>query len=183
MAHPKFLEHIVILCFERRFSKQNSVIRLKSNILPPQTFWAGYATEVKHAQEWLKRRCSNTNFPPASVPKTSAQYIHNTSSAPISSTASRYLELRVTPQRICTICYGSTTTTVGNTKNTTVCAGTQPVDISGGRGQHDCNLLFYRQTKKSFWRLQNVVENFLGGKFPGCFPPVRDSSHRNSPEK
>jgi len=26
------------LCFERRFSKQNSVIRLKSNILPPQKF-------------------------------------------------------------------------------------------------------------------------------------------------
>jgi len=33
MAHPKFLEHIVVLGFERRFSKQNSVIRLKSNIL------------------------------------------------------------------------------------------------------------------------------------------------------
>ena len=30
---PKFLENIVILCFERRFSKQNSVIRLKLNIL------------------------------------------------------------------------------------------------------------------------------------------------------
>jgi len=47
---PKFLEHIVILCFERRFSKQNSVIRIKSNILTPKTFfgllnfWAGYAT-------------------------------------------------------------------------------------------------------------------------------------------
>jgi len=27
-----------ILCFERRFSKQNSVIRLKSNIFAPQTF-------------------------------------------------------------------------------------------------------------------------------------------------
>jgi len=26
MAPPKFLENIVILCFERRFSKQNSVI-------------------------------------------------------------------------------------------------------------------------------------------------------------
>ena len=41
---PKFLENIVILCFERRFSKQNSVIRLKSNILAPPKFWAGYAT-------------------------------------------------------------------------------------------------------------------------------------------
>ena len=28
----KFLENIVILCFEGRFSKQNSVIRLKLNI-------------------------------------------------------------------------------------------------------------------------------------------------------
>ena len=33
---PQFLENIVILCFERRVSKQNSVIRLKSNILPPK---------------------------------------------------------------------------------------------------------------------------------------------------
>ena len=36
----------VILCFERHFSKQNSVVRLKSNILPPPKFWAGYATDV-----------------------------------------------------------------------------------------------------------------------------------------
>jgi len=35
---PKKIENIVILCFERRFSKQNSVIRLKSNILTPQIF-------------------------------------------------------------------------------------------------------------------------------------------------
>jgi len=35
---PKFLEHIVMLCFERRFSKHNSVIRLKSYILPPKKF-------------------------------------------------------------------------------------------------------------------------------------------------
>ena len=35
LAPLKFLENIVILCFERRFSKQNSVIRLKSNISPP----------------------------------------------------------------------------------------------------------------------------------------------------
>ena len=32
-ALTKFLDNIVILCFERRFSKLNSVIRLKSNIL------------------------------------------------------------------------------------------------------------------------------------------------------
>jgi len=43
-------ENIVILCFDRRFTKQNSVIRLKSYISPPQIFWpppnfsAGYAT-------------------------------------------------------------------------------------------------------------------------------------------
>jgi len=36
MAPAKFLENIVILCFERRFSKQSSVNHLKSNILPPQ---------------------------------------------------------------------------------------------------------------------------------------------------
>jgi len=42
---PKILENVAILCFERRFSKKNSVIRLKSNILPPKkNFWAGYAT-------------------------------------------------------------------------------------------------------------------------------------------
>ena len=44
---PKFLENIVILCFEKRFSKQNRVIRLRSNILPPTNFWAGYATDCK----------------------------------------------------------------------------------------------------------------------------------------
>jgi len=32
------LKNIVILCFERRSSKQNSVVRLKSNILPPPKF-------------------------------------------------------------------------------------------------------------------------------------------------
>jgi len=35
---PTFLENIVIFCFERRFSRQNSVIRLKSNILAPPKF-------------------------------------------------------------------------------------------------------------------------------------------------
>jgi len=38
------LENIVILWFERRFSKKNSVIRLKLNILAPQNFWTGNAT-------------------------------------------------------------------------------------------------------------------------------------------
>jgi len=41
----KFLENTVILCFERRFSKQNRVIRLKSNThFGPPNFLAGYAT-------------------------------------------------------------------------------------------------------------------------------------------
>ena len=35
MPFPKFLACTVILCFERWYPKQNSVIRLKSNILPP----------------------------------------------------------------------------------------------------------------------------------------------------
>jgi len=48
---PKFVENIVILCFESFFSKQNSVIRLKSNISPtpvvgsPQIF--GLATPLR----------------------------------------------------------------------------------------------------------------------------------------
>jgi len=57
-APPKFLENIDILCIERRFSKQNSVIRLKSNILAskffaPPNFWAGYATGV--GLSWLTK--------------------------------------------------------------------------------------------------------------------------------
>jgi len=35
---PKFLENIVIFCFERRFPRQNSVIGLKSNILASPNF-------------------------------------------------------------------------------------------------------------------------------------------------
>jgi len=38
MAPQKFLENIAILCFEMRFSKENSAIRLKSNILAPPKF-------------------------------------------------------------------------------------------------------------------------------------------------
>jgi len=41
----QFLENIVFWCFERRFSKQNSVIRLKSNISPPIF---GLATSLVH---------------------------------------------------------------------------------------------------------------------------------------
>jgi len=61
---PKFLENIVILCVERRFSKQNSVIHRKSNILAPQFFFpqnfrAGYAT-VRNAREYLAQAGSPT---------------------------------------------------------------------------------------------------------------------------
>ena len=38
---PKALAYIVILCFERRYPTQNSVIRLKSNLLTPPKFWPG----------------------------------------------------------------------------------------------------------------------------------------------
>jgi len=41
---PKFLENVVILCFQSRFSKQNSVIRLKSNIFSPKIFFCHFVT-------------------------------------------------------------------------------------------------------------------------------------------
>jgi len=41
------------LCFERRFCKQNSVIRLKSNILAPLKFWAGYATVFNMKEQMI----------------------------------------------------------------------------------------------------------------------------------
>jgi len=54
---PQFLENIVILCFERRYPKQNNVIRLKSNILSPPNFlapkfldWLRYCHQVKTLQ-------------------------------------------------------------------------------------------------------------------------------------
>jgi len=60
MPPPRFLENIVILCFKRRFSKQNSVIRLKSNILalpnfcPPQIF--GLATPLAASERVFCKR-------------------------------------------------------------------------------------------------------------------------------
>jgi len=57
MVPPKLLENIVILCFERRFSKQNSVIRLKSNILGPPNFWAGYTTVANLSSPKKARSC------------------------------------------------------------------------------------------------------------------------------
>jgi len=37
---PQFLAYLVILCFERRYSKHNTVVRLKSNILFPSKFFS-----------------------------------------------------------------------------------------------------------------------------------------------
>ena len=48
MAAPKFLEHIVILCFERCYPKQISVIRLKSNILDLQIFCPPFLVCLRH---------------------------------------------------------------------------------------------------------------------------------------
>jgi len=46
---PTFLAYIVILCFDRRYPKQNSVIGLKSNISHPSKLWAGCATTLPAA--------------------------------------------------------------------------------------------------------------------------------------
>jgi len=45
---PKFLENKVILCFERRYPKQNSVFRRELNIFAPTNFCAGYAILSRH---------------------------------------------------------------------------------------------------------------------------------------
>jgi len=47
---PQILENIVILCFEKHFSNQNSVVRLKLSILAPPKFWAGYATGLNSSK-------------------------------------------------------------------------------------------------------------------------------------
>jgi len=44
VALTKSLEYQVNLCFEREYLKQNTVARLKSNILTHPKFWAGFAT-------------------------------------------------------------------------------------------------------------------------------------------
>jgi len=65
-APPKFLENIVILCFERRFFRQNSVIRLKNQAFwppkfSPPNFWPGYATgSVTPRNKQPKKRDRNT---------------------------------------------------------------------------------------------------------------------------
>jgi len=60
MLSPKFLERMVILCVERRHPKQNSVIRLKSNILIPQIFRAGYASACYASNIMVKYLQSST---------------------------------------------------------------------------------------------------------------------------
>jgi len=54
----KFLENIVFLCFERRVSEQISIIRLKSNNLPPH-FWTSYATACRR---WKLRAFDHSMF-------------------------------------------------------------------------------------------------------------------------
>ena len=44
MAFTSFLEYPVILCFKREYLHQNTVARLKSNIMTHPNFWAGLAT-------------------------------------------------------------------------------------------------------------------------------------------
>jgi len=43
---PKFLAYLVILCFERRCPKHNTVARLKSKDFPPNKLWTGYAKGI-----------------------------------------------------------------------------------------------------------------------------------------
>jgi len=38
------------LCYERRFSEQSSVIRLKQTFWSPSNIWAGYATGTFYAK-------------------------------------------------------------------------------------------------------------------------------------
>jgi len=54
---PKCLENIVILCFVRRFSEQNSASRLKSNISPTKNF--GLATPLlsSKVKTWNFTKC------------------------------------------------------------------------------------------------------------------------------
>jgi len=41
---PQILAYLAVLCFERRYHKQNTVALLKSIVLPLPQFWAGCAT-------------------------------------------------------------------------------------------------------------------------------------------
>jgi len=50
---PKFLEYLVILCFERRYPKRNTVASLKSKILVPRNF--GLATSLVRISHSFER--------------------------------------------------------------------------------------------------------------------------------
>ena len=66
MPTPKCLENIAVLCFERRFSKQNNIIRLKSNILVPQNF--GLATPLlRNDSEMVYKQWRDYIFDPEVV--------------------------------------------------------------------------------------------------------------------
>ena len=56
----KFLACLVVLCFERRFPKQNTVARLKSKYLPPKNFgvWLRYWVSL-HANITKDGQCKH----------------------------------------------------------------------------------------------------------------------------
>jgi len=55
---PKFVEHIVILCFEGWYPQKNRVIHLKSNILTPPNFFApANFVGPKKFLGWLRYYC------------------------------------------------------------------------------------------------------------------------------
>jgi len=65
---PKFLAYLVILCFERRYPKQNTVARLTSKELPPVPsggWWGGEFITVGSSWCWRcetqSSRCSKDN--------------------------------------------------------------------------------------------------------------------------
>jgi len=59
MFPTKISANIVILCFESRYRKQNGAIRLKSNILAPQTL-LGWLCHWLQAMRLL--RCANAQY-------------------------------------------------------------------------------------------------------------------------
>jgi len=74
---PKRLEHIVILCFERHFSKQNSVIRLKANILPPAKFLGWLHHCCMYKTSLLHRPNDCIGFTPSCPPTVQQNCAHD----------------------------------------------------------------------------------------------------------
>jgi len=67
MAHPKFSEHIDILCFERRYLKQNSVVLPKTKNFAPTQFFGpslifGLATLLLHNRSLTCSCCKSTDL-------------------------------------------------------------------------------------------------------------------------